>query len=279
MKDEHRISVGRVLQIRSTASTGDLEQENLEAATSIRTPHVSSSRAAHLDMALESIIRRKLSCDALLRDSSISTAGDLRTKLACSSEERSTADRFVAMRYAWRGYVEDRESSERWSDKRASLSYFTVLAYLKEKIVGTLTLGVDAGNGLVVDEQNQPIVDALRRTGRRVVELRRLAVRSDVGAKRVLAHLFGAAYVVGRVLHDATDVLIEVHPRHATFYRRVFGFVLVRDEWICGRISAPVVLLRLEIANLDRKLGQFGPTSKALEPVPAPGPPAATFAH
>jgi hypothetical protein len=124
--------------------------------------------------------------------------------------------------------------------------------------VGTLTVGVDAGNGLVVDEANREMVDGLRQAGRRVVELRRLAVRDAVGTKAVLAHLFRAAYLVGREVHDATDVLIEVNPRHASFYRRIFGFVRMGDEWICARVNAPAVLLRLDIANLDRKLTGFG---------------------
>ena len=98
-----------------------------------------------------------------------------------------------------------------------------------------------------------------------MVELRRLSVCSNVGAKAVLAHLFSAAYLVGRILHEATDVLIEVNPRHASFYRRIFGFVLLRGEWICARVNAPAVLLHLDIANLDRKLRHFG-AKDALEP-------------
>jgi N-acyl amino acid synthase FeeM len=212
----------------------------------------SSAHAGQLDMAFESIVRRKFSLDALTEDTSV-TADDVRIKLACSSQEQAAADRFLAMRYAWRGYVTEGESQEQ-SSKRALFNFFTLLAYRENETVGTLTVGVDAGHGLVVDEANREMVDGLRRIGRRVVELRRLAVRDEIGAKVVLAHLFRAAYLVGRVLHDATDVLIEVNPRHASFYRRIFGFVGLGDEWICTRVNAPAVLLRLDIAKLDRKL-------------------------
>jgi hypothetical protein len=216
----------------------------------------SSAHAEQLDMAFESIVRRKLSLDALIKETSVTT-GDVRIKLACSSEEQAAADRFLAMRYAWRGYVADSNPGDQSSDKRGSLNYFTLLAYREDRPAGTLTIGIDAGNGLLVDEANREIVDGLRRTGRRVVELRRLAVRDELGAKVVLAHLFRAAYLVGRELHDATDVLIEVNPRHAGFYRRIFGFVRVGDEWICARVNAPAVLLWLDIANLDRKLNDL----------------------
>ena len=216
----------------------------------------SSAHAAQLDMAFESIVRRKPSLDALIEDTSATTA-DVRIKLACSPEEQAAADRFLAVRYAWRGYVADNKLGEHSSDKSASLTYFTLLAYREDRTVGTLTVGVDAGNGLLVDEANRKIVDGLRRTGRRVVELRGLAVRDEIGAKAVLAHLFRAAYQVGRVWHDATDFLIEVNPRHTSFYRRIFGFVRMGDEWICARVNAPAVLLRLDIANLDRKLNDL----------------------
>jgi hypothetical protein len=216
----------------------------------------SSAHAEQLDMAFESILRRKLSLDALTENTGAAT-GDVRIKLACSSEEQATADGFVAMRYAWRGYLADSKRGEQSSNKRASLNYLTLMAHRENRTVGTLTVGVDAGNGLLVDEANRKMVDGLRRAGRRVVELRRLTVADEVGAKAVLAHLFRAAYLVGHVLHDATDVLIEVNPRHASFYRRIFGFVRMGDEWICARVNAPAVLLRLDIASLDRKLSDL----------------------
>ena len=215
-----------------------------------------ASSGAHpqpLDIAFELIVRRKLSLDVLSEDVSV-TAGDVRIKLACSSEEQAAADRFLAMRYAWRGYVVDSKPGKQSSDERDSLDYFTLLAYREDKTVGTLTVGVDAGNGLLVDEANREIVDGLRRTGRRVVELRRLAVWDAVGTKDSPCTSLSRRLSCGRELHDATDVLIEVNPRHASYYRRIFGFVRMGDEWICARVNAPAVLLRLDTASLDRKL-------------------------
>ena len=216
----------------------------------------SSAHVEQLDIAFESIVRRKPSLAALLEDTCAKTT-DVRIKLACSPEEQAAADRLLAIRYAWRGYAADSKPGRQSSEPRTSLNYFTLLAYREDRTVGTLTVGVDGVNGLVVDEANREAVDGLRQSGRRVVELRRLAVRDAVEAKVVLAHLFRAAYLVGRELHDATDALIEINPRHASFYRRIFGFVRMGDEWICARVNAPAVLLRLDIANLDRKLGDL----------------------
>ena len=246
-----------------------LEIENPKVTAQAGTISISGelapgSGSACLDLALDSIVRRKLPASSLSKDASFATL-DVRVRLACSSEEQLAADRFVAMRYAWRGYIADHEAQDRPAEHGAALNYFTLLAYREQRIVGTLTVGVDSRSGLLVDQANRDIVDGLRGTGRRVVELRRLSVCSNVGAKAVLAHLFSAAYLVGRILHEATDVLIEVNPRHASFYRRIFGFVLLRGEWICARVNAPAVLLHLDIANLDRKLRHFG-AGDTLEP-------------
>ena len=81
--------------------------------------------------------------------------------------------------------------------------------------------------------------------------------------KAVLAHLFSAAYLVGRI-SQATDVLMK-STRGTRASTGAFSFVLLRGEWICARVNAPAVLLHLDIANLDRKLRHFG-AKDALEP-------------
>jgi hypothetical protein len=91
--------------------------------------------------------------------------------------------------------------------------------------------------------------------GRRIAELIRLAIEDEVDPKAVLAELFSAAYAIGRVIHHATDALIEVNPRHVTFYERIFGFARESAESVCPRVNAPAVLLRLDLACLDQKLG------------------------
>ena len=54
-----------------------------------------------------------------------------------------------------------------------------------------------------------------------------------------------------------TDILVEVNPRHATFYRKVFGFVVAGAETICPRVNAPAVLLRLDLIDLDLRNGLY----------------------
>ncbi len=66
----------------------------------------------------------------------------------------------------------------------------------------------------------------------------------------MLAALFGLAYPLGRVVHEATDVLIEVNPRHVASYQRVSGFAEISRDLASrrkGRVErAPVGVTALE---------------------------------
>ena len=187
---------------------------------------------------------------------SVSTA-DVCVKLVCCSDDQAAADRLVALHYASRGYVTDRERNDPFSNQGLLAACLTFLACRGPQKVGTLTIGLDHGRGLLAGEANRESVDGLRRAGRRVAELRRLAVHDPVDGKAVLAHLFRAVYCAGRLVHGATNVLIEVNPRHASFYARIFGFVRLGEEMICARVNAPAVLMRLDIAELDCRLSHL----------------------
>jgi hypothetical protein len=108
---------------------------------------------------------------------------------------------------------------------------------------------------LLLDDGNRETVDGLRRVGRRVAEFIKLAVQDNANGKRVLYHLFRAAYEHARMIFKVTDILIEVNPRHASFYQQVFGFAVAGAERICPRVNAPAVLLRLDLAELDERHG------------------------
>jgi hypothetical protein len=111
---------------------------------------------------------------------------------------------------------------------------------------------------LLVDAAYGAELAALRSEGRRVCELTRLAVDAHADSRSVLAALFSLAYLLGRVVHEVTDVFIEVNPRHVAFYERALGFVVAAGERLCTRVKAPSVLLRLEAARLEARLRAFG---------------------
>lgn len=188
-----------------------------------------------------------------------SVARELNATIASSREELRAAGDLVMRRYAWRGYMVDARTLDHPAPGEAQNSAITLIASdAAGDTVGTLTLGLDGPGGLLVDAVYSAELDAIRGAGRRVCELTRLAVDERADSRTVLAALFSLAFLIGRVLHKATDVFIEVNPRHVAFYERALGFVVAAGEQICERVKAPSVLLRLEAEKLEARLREYG---------------------
>jgi hypothetical protein len=125
-------------------------------------------------------------------------------------------------------------------------------------VVGTLTLGIDSVNGLFADENYKAEVDQLRADNRRICELTKFAVDQTRGSKRVLAALFHISYIYARVLNQRTDVVIEVTPKHAPFYKRMLGFKPFGEERMNTRVHTMGVLLWMEIKHMDEQIERWG---------------------
>ena len=130
----------------------------------------------------------------------------------------------------------------------------TLLAEDSGRLLGTLTVRPDSPRGLLAEESYGTEIERLRSAGRRVGELVKLAVEEGVDWKAALNALVQSAYVITRVVHALTDVLIEVNPRHVRFYERVFGFVVAATERLCVRAGAPAILMQLDLAQFGRRL-------------------------
>jgi hypothetical protein len=182
----------------------------------------------------------------------------VRASIATAAEELHAAADLVRRRYAWRGYGDVCEGPACACARDGCEHRVTLIASDADAVIGTLTLGLDSQAGLLVDDTYRDEVDALRAQGRHVCELTRFAVDADADSRAVLTSLFGLAYLLGRALNNATDVLVEVNPRHVAFYRRILGFCVASAEQVCARVKAPAVLLRLEIEELERRLMAMG---------------------
>ena len=180
--------------------------------------------------------------------------GGLRTVVAVHPEQIQAADRLVRKRYAWRGYhvasLEDFEAGTPGTEGYP----VTLLAEERGTLLGTLTVRPDSPQGLLAEESYGAEIERLRREGRRIGELVKLAVEEGVDWKAALDALVQSAYLVTHVVHALSDVLIEVNPRHVRFYQRVFGFVVAAGERLCARAGAPSVLMQLDIAQFGRRL-------------------------
>lgn len=171
-------------------------------------------------------------------------------RLATNEDRRKSASLLVEKMYHWRGY--EAAVSERDQYK------ITLVAYQDDKVVGTLTLGLDTPDGLIVDQLYKAEADSLRAAGRKPCDITRLAVDQDIRSKSVLAALFHLSFIYGRNIHHATDSLIEVNPRHVLFYEKMLGFVKFGQEKTCPRVNAPAVLLRLDLDYMDSQIVRYG---------------------
>jgi hypothetical protein len=178
------------------------------------------------------------------------------TSVAQSATEAALARELVRKRYYRAGYrmVED-DGIEFPSTTRAAFYRPIIAVSAQSAVVGTVTLGIDSHAGLMVDDANRTIADAIRAEGGRLCELVRLALEDGVDAHKVLAALLHRAYAISVHSYNWTDLLIEVIPQHVSFYRRVFGFAPTSDIRLCERVGGVASLvLRLRRLELERRL-------------------------
>ena len=176
-------------------------------------------------------------------------------RLAHSNDRVNSASMLVQSKYTSRGLASSQFQMDPWR--------ITLMAFDEDRVIGTLTLGLDSPNGLLADELYKSEIDGLREAGRKVCELTKLAVDHPQTSKHVLAALFHIAYIYGRIMHGYTDVVIEVNPGHVVFYKRMLGFKEFGPERLCVRVNAPAVLLRLEIDYVDRQIELLGGKTEA----------------
>ncbi len=136
----------------------------------------------------------------------------------------------------------------------------------------TMTLFHDNPLGLALDSVYARELDELRGSGRRLVEVGMLADRRQSAARGIGALFSMMRWAIHYGLHtDLTDIVIGVHPRHAQFYIRCYGFEefaaptsypLVRNN--------PVVGLRLRLREgLANDVLPRGLTDARDNPIPA----------
>ncbi|MGH6737563.1 MAG: N-acyl amino acid synthase FeeM domain-containing protein, partial [Casimicrobiaceae bacterium] len=172
-------------------------------------------------------------------------------RLANNETRRSSANCLIQRRYAWRNY----KIGELQGNDPARI---TLAAHGQSGITGTVSVGLDASAGLFVDDLYRPEANTLRREGRRLCEFTKLAVDNDVRSRPLLAALFHLAFIYARRMYYCTDLLIEVNPRHVSFYRRMLGFRQIGPQRFNARVAAPAVLLSLCLSHAETQIAHLG---------------------
>ena len=182
----------------------------------------------------------------------ILTRGGYSIRVANSHRLCGEVSTLIRRMYSWRGY-----QTESIAVSSHNPSQLTFEATIKQKLVGTLTLGLDSEDGLLADELYGDEIKAFRTKDSKICELSKLAVDTQYDSKEILASLFHLAYIYGRNVHKSTDLFIEVNPRHACFYRRMLGLRQIGNVRTCQRVNAPAVLMHLELDYVDTQIASF----------------------
>jgi len=163
-------------------------------------------------------------------------------------EALASAHQLLNERYAWRGYGSSHAIP-------IGPNHTTFAARLDGDVVGVITLTLDSDEGLSVERTFSAEVESVRRArGARVCELTKLAFRG--GSKPRLAALFDAVFAYGAPRFDATDVLIEVNPRHVGVYAATLGFERLGPIRLNAAVGAPSQLMRLTVDGVRQRLAE-----------------------
>jgi hypothetical protein len=164
-------------------------------------------------------------------------------------KQKISASTLIKDSYAAKGYRT--ESATVFSHNRLQ---YTFEVRKNNFLAGTLTLNIDAGNGLLADQLYKAEIDSFRSKNheRKVCEVSKFVFRCNTGSKEIFALLFHTAYIYAHLIHDVDGAFIEINPRHAFFYRRMLGFRQIGDERRCPRVDAPAMLLHLNLLDYMR---------------------------
>jgi len=176
-------------------------------------------------------------------------------RLARTHFQQGEVNRLVRRMYAWRGYSMQTSTYPPNDPDRTALAVWE-----NDEVVATLTVGRDSACGLLADGLYAQELAGLRRGGRVVCEVTRLAVHPEFSSAHMLNALFHSALVFGKEHFSASDAVIEVNPRHVRFYERRFGFRQIGKLRQCQRVNAPAVLLHQTLDELE----VFGPEQDGL---------------
>lgn len=174
-------------------------------------------------------------------------------RLLDTPEGRNSASMLINKMYAWRGYA----GSHAFTNDPNRI---TLTASDKGDVVGTVTIGIDSTVGLAGDMIFKDELDRLRADGAKLCEFTKLAFDTAVRSKTALANLFHLAVLYARDLHDCTDIIIEINPRHRRFYEYMLGFKRESELKTNPRVNAPAYLLRVNMDYVTEQIQKYGGT-------------------
>ena len=107
--------------------------------------------------------------------------------------------------------------------------------------------------GLPLDAIFKHESDALRRKGRKIVEIGSLAAAPQIRGANSIMLLARAAFQLA-VDTGADDICITINPKHYRFYSSIFLFEPFGEKRHYDKVNAPAVALRIDMRRIHRRL-------------------------
>lgn len=168
---------------------------------------------------------------------------------ATSLEQVQSAWRLVYQRYSQMGLIDENPFGIHAAPTAVGQHACVIWGPEGPQVGYTMTLFRDNPMGLALDSVYAQYLDGLRRKGRRLLEVGMLADRRQSAARGIGALFSMMRCAIHYGLHnDLTDIVIGVHPRHAQFYIRCYGFEVFAPPTSYALVrNNQVVLLRLRL--------------------------------
>ena len=175
--------------------------------------------------------------------------GEPTCSCATSLEQVESAWRLVYDRYTEMGLIEENPFGIHTVPGAVGQHAWVIWGPEGRDVGYTMTLFRDNPMGLALDSVYARELDELRRQGRRLLEVGMLADRRRSAARSAAALFSMMRWALHCALqNDLTDLVIGVHPRHALFYTRYYGFEQFASPTSYPLVrNHPVVPLRLRI--------------------------------
>lgn len=126
----------------------------------------------------------------------------------------------------------------------------TVVFLIVDKLgndCATMTLNFDTKDYLPSDQDFSDTIQPWRDDGQHLAEVTRLAIREEERNNfGLLSYLIQFSLIYGWYVRPVDACIVEVMPRHAPFYERMFGFEQQGPTSVCQRVKHECVLLRFD---------------------------------
>ncbi len=175
------------------------------------------------------------------------------TRLAENREDFLAAYRLVYAAYRERGYCRFSPNELVYEPTFGTPASRTILAFDQHNhLDGALTIVLDSGGKLKIDSLNLPHIKGLRLCGRKLAEVRCLAVQTGAGGDG-LATFFSLTRFLIQYAYwmRLDDLLLAIHPRHLNFYRRSFNARPIGStQHYCAAGNHPAVGCHINLRTL-----------------------------